>query len=334
MNKEIVKKIFTIVLPCLITLGILIYFCFKDNSLSVLLNIFPKLDKLYLFLSVILMVLYWIFDALSIRELSPNLFSSFFEYFKLTMYGLFYGSITPFSSGSQASQILMLKNNNISYGKSISILSKKLFISQICTVVISSLSILFRSHKFKDSILGFRILTSVGLLIQCSGILLIVFFYINKKKLMNIINLIFRLTEKLKIIKHSKKICVDVENNLSYLMENNFSINNKFTVFIYSFLQIISFYMISFFISKSFGLPGFPIIDIVSAQVFVSLLSIANPLPGSAGTAEGSFVLLHRQFFDEKDILPSMILFRLINYYLNLIVGLVVILLNKKNRNN
>ena len=91
MNKEIIKRIFTIVLPCLITFGVLVYFCFKDNSLLILLNTFPRLNKLYLSFSIISIVLYWLLDARSTRELSPDLFHSFFEYFKLTMYGLFYG---------------------------------------------------------------------------------------------------------------------------------------------------------------------------------------------------------------------------------------------------
>lgn len=334
MIRENINKIFTKILPCLFTFGILIYFCIKDNNFLILVNIFPKLKKTYLLLSIFSIISYWIFNALSIKKLRPNFFNSFYGYFKLTMYGIFYGSITPFSSGAQTSQVLLLKNNGISLGESISVLSQKLFLSQICTVIISSLSILFKRNKFEDKILGFGFITSIGLIIQCFGILSIVLFYINKRKVMNLIHFILKLVEKIKLIKDSKELGNKIEHHLSYLMENNFSINNKFTVLGYSFLESISFYMVSFFISKSFGLSGFPLTDMIAAQAFIVLLSIANPLPGSAGTSEGSFIILNKQFFNEKDIFPSMILFRLINYYLGLIVGLIVISLNEKfNRN-
>ena len=334
MIREYIKKLFTIVLPCLFTFGILVYFCIKDNNFIILISIFPKLKKTYFLLSIVSMILSWIFNALSIKKLRSNFFISFYDYFKLTMHGVFYGSITPFSSGAQTSQALLLKSNGISLGESISVLSQKLFLSQICTVIISSLSILFKRNKFEDKILGFGFITSIGLIIQCFGILSIVLFYINKRKVMNLIHFILKLGEKIKLIKNSKSLGNKIENHLSYLMENNFSINNKFTALVYSFLESISFYMVSFFISKSFGLPGFPLTDMIAAQVFIVLLSIANPLPGSAGTSEGSFIILNKQFFDEKDIFPSMILFRLINYYLGLIVGLIVILFNKKFNQN
>ena len=330
MNRELIKKFFTVILPCLLTFSILIYFCVKDNNFLSLINVFPRLKKSYLFLSVLSMIFYWIFNALSIKELRPSFFASFCGYFKLTMYGIFYGSITPFSSGAQASQVLLLKNSGISLGESISVLSQKLFLSQICTVIISSLSILFKRNKFNDKILGFGFITSLGLIIQCFGIISIVLFYINKKKVMDLTYFVLRIGEKIKLIKNSKQLVSKVEYHLSYLMENNLSIDNKFTTLLYCFLESISLYMVSFFIAKSFGLSGSPITDMIAAQAFVILMSIANPLPGSAGTSEGSFVILNKQFFDEKDIFPSMILFRLINYYFSLIVGLVIILVNEK----
>ena len=249
------------------------------------------------------------------------------------MYGQFYGAITPFSSGGQAAQLLLLNSSGVDIGRSISVFSQKFFISQLCTVLVSSLSIIFRSQKFKYQIPGFVFLTLVGLAIQCSGIFAVLICYLNKKKLMNFIYHVLKFGQKIKILKNIEEIYTKLETKLIFLMENNFSINCSLWVYFYCLLQNISYCMVSFFISKSFGSPGFLVFDFIAAQSFVNLLSIVNPLPGAAGTSEGSFLLLYKDFFSKDDLSPAMILFRLINYYLGMIVGLLVILFTKKSKN-
>jgi hypothetical protein len=248
------------------------------------------------------------------------------------MYGQFYGAITPFSSGSQASQVILLNSKKVETGKAISILSQKFFISQLCTIVISSLSIIFKSQEFKDKIPGFRFLTLAGLIIQCSGIILLILFFINKRRVMNFIHYILKIAKKMHIIKNPEKISENLENEMIFLMKNNFSVNFSPIIYFYGVMQNILFCFVSFFIAKSFGCLGFPILNFIAAQTFVTLLSIANPLPGSAGTAEGSFLLLYKNFFTVKNISPAMILFRFINYYFGMIVGFFIIIKRKNSK--
>lgn len=324
------KKFITKILPCLISFGILIYFCIQNNNFLILINIFPKLKFIYLILAIFSIFLSWFFDCLMIKKLLPKFSKYIFDYFKITMYGQFYGAITPFSSGSQASQVILLNSKKIETGRAISILSQKFFISQLCTIVISSLSIIFKSQEFKNKIPGFRFLTLAGLIIQCSGIVALILFFLNKRKVMNFIHYILKIAKKLYIIKNPEKISKNLENEMTFLMHNNFSINYNPVIYIYGIMQNILFCFVSFFIAKSFGCPGFPILNFIAAQTFVTLLSIANPLPGSAGTAEGSFLLLYKNFFTAKNISPAMILFRFINYYAGMIVGLFIIIKSKK----
>lgn len=322
MNKTI-KNIITTFLPCVLTFGILIYFCIKDNNLLKLINIIPKLRIRYLLCALLMPIIYWITDCLMLKEISPDLLSSFGEYFKLVMYGQFYGAVTPFSSGSQPAQVAFLAKKKADIGKSISMLSQKMFITQLCTVVVSSLSIIFKSYLFKERIPAFRLLTTVGLIIQCSGVVIIVLFYLNKHKLMRFIGLILKLGKKIKLIKNTKQIEKKINNRLSYLIKTNLSVKFEITIYLLAFSQIISTYLISFFIAKAFGLSGFPIFDMIAAQVFISLLSTCTPLPGAAGTTEGAFIILYSSFFRSEDIFISMILFRIVSYYFGLLVGLI-----------
>lgn len=325
-----VKKFLTKILPCVISFGILLYFCVKDGNIWTLVNILPRLKFAYLFLAIFSMFTYWILDSIILKKLLPEFDNSIFEYLRVTIYGQFYAAITPFSSGSQASQVILLKSRGISAGRSISVLSQKFFISQLCTVLISSLSIIFKSQEFKNKIPGFTFFTLMGLSIQCSGIVAILLFYLNKKRLMNFIFLFLKLAKKMNIVNNPEKLKTRIENQLNFLMENNLSVNCGSGVYVYSFLQNICLCLVPFFISKSFGNPGFLIVDFIAAQTFVNLLSSANPLPGSAGTTEGSFLLLYEKFFKQKNISPAMILSRLINYYLGILIGLFVVTKNRK----
>lgn len=328
------KKIFLLkILPCIISIGILVYFCIENNNFMTLIDIFPKLNILYLLLSIVSIAVYWISDSMIIKGLLPEFSKSILDYIMLTMYGQFYGAITPFASGGQASQLYILNSSNVDTGKSVVALSQKFFISQLCTIIVSSLSIIFKTDKFGSEIPGFTFITLVGLSIQCSGIVSLVLCYINKKKLMNLLKIIFNFLEKIKIIKNSKDIHSKVENKLVFLMENSFSVNCGPKVYLLCLIQNISFCMVSFFVSKSFGCQGFPVLDFIAAQTFANLISIVNPLPGSAGTAEGSFLFLYKDFFSKQNLPSAMILFRLINYYLGMIVGFFVVISNKKFRN-
>ncbi len=324
MNKT-TKNIFTVTLPCMVTFGILAYFCIKDNNLLTLINIIPKLRIHYLLCALLMPVVYWLTDCLIIKKISPDLLSSFGEYFKLVMYGQFYGAVTPFSSGSQPAQIVFLTKKKVDIGKSISVLSQKIFITQLCTAILSSIAIIFKSHLFKEYIPAFGLLTTTGLIIQCSGIIIIILFYLNNHKLMQFINLILTIGKKLKLLSNVKQTEKNVSNHLSYLIKTNFSVDFRIFIYLLAFTQTLSTYLISFFIAKSFGLIGFPILDMIAAQIFVNLLSVCTPLPGAAGTTEGAFIILYGSFFRSEEILVSMILFRIVSYYFGLLIGLIEI---------
>ena len=117
------------------------------------------------------------------------------------------------------------------------------------------------------------------------------------------------------------------EDNLiiDILIKNNLSIDYKFSIFFYCFLQNLSMNAMSFFIVKSFGSNNFSIFDSVAAQSFVTLISITTPLPGSAGTTEGTFITLYKKFINQEKLVSIMILFSTINYYLGIITSAIII---------
>ena len=80
---------------------------------------------------------------------------------------------------------------------------------------------------------------------------------------------------------------------------------------------------IPYFIYRSFGFLEQPINVIMAAQAYVSMVSAFVPLPGASGGAEGSFVLFFRSFFSEGTIIPAMVVWRTMSYYLNFPIGCI-----------
>jgi len=61
------------------------------------------------------------------------------------------------------------------------------------------------------------------------------------------------------------------------------------------------------------------------------MVSAFVPLPGGSGGAEGSFVLFFAPFFPD-DLLVALLLWRIVTYYLGMVVGALVMTVSRKRQ--
>ena len=61
----------------------------------------------------------------------------------------------------------------------------------------------------------------------------------------------------------------------------------------------------------------------MAAQAYVSMVSAFVPLPGASGGAEGSFMIFFTMFFTGGTVIPAMVIWRVLTYYINLPVGCI-----------
>lgn len=320
------------IIMLIISVGILIYFCISNNNLLILIETIPKLNYFWLLIAIISMFMSWIFDSLVLRGILSDIQHkkySKFSAFKLTMTGQFFSSITPLGAGGQPMQILYLTKKGVSAGSAISILVRKFLIYQSSMAVYSLIVILAKFGMFSSRVPGFIPLSLIGFISQCLIVSLLILFYINKEFTTKIIFLFSNLLSKIRIIKNSEHFKKNIEKQLNLFVENNNSMrkNKLLTIqlYLFTFLQFTSLFAVPFFIFKAFHYDGFPIVDMISTQAFVTMISSYTPLPGAAGTSEGSFIMLFQNFFSQDMLSLSMILCRLITYYSNIIMGLILI---------
>jgi uncharacterized protein (TIRG00374 family) len=269
------------------------------------------------------MVVYWFCDALALREVFSNVYIKFWQYFRLAMTGQFYNAITPFNSGGQPAQIMRLSMEKVPASRSVSALLRKFFVYQLCMIIFSSFSAMIFLYSSQYKISGIITFAMIGFIGQFIGLSTIILLHLFKNQTLTVALWLCKIANQFHITKNYEKLNEKITNQMIFMIENNFSICG-FKIYVYSFFGILALNSVPFFIAKSFGLAGFPFLKMLAAQTFITLTSSSNPLPGAAGTTESFSIIILSEFFCNCAIAPAMILCRLINYYLSIIVGLII----------
>lgn len=336
-------KVFVSTALFLSSVGILVYFCVADDNLLKLTEILPHLNFYWLAAAFLSMVLSWYFDSKVIRETAALVYfknHSHMFFFRITMIGQYFTSLTPLGAAGQPMQVVELYKNKIPKRTALIIMTRKFFIYQSTLAVYSLIvSVLYYTH-LKCACPELTVFLLIGIMFQCFIVILILLFTINKTFVLNIFKFFLILLSKIKVIKNCNEILSNTESKLDFFVRSNKFINkNKkanLKLYWYTFLQITFLFLIPFFIYKSFNHQGMQIFDMVCTQSVVNTISSFTPLPGSAGTAEKGFLVLFGSFFLASEIAAAMILCRVINFYSCIIFGMLFykIPLKRKSKNS
>lgn len=91
--------------------------------------------------------------------------------------------------------------------------------------------------------------------------------------------------------------------------------------FFFTLLQLLLNLSLPFFAAKSLNVDSLSIFRAITFQSVVWLVLSLIPTPGTTGAAEGLFFLFFKPFFGVEKIAMAIIIWRLLSYYLNIIVG-------------
>lgn len=306
----------------------LIYFCVSGNNLAVLIQSLPTINLFWILCAVASMVLNWMMDSLILHTLifhSTGGRYGFGSAFRVSMVGQYFNSVTPYALAGQPMQFMALVGQGISTGAAISTLVRKFLVYQTSLTVYSLLVILVKYQFFQSKIQGFMALAFVGFLYQAAVVIALVLFSYSPGFTTKIIRGVVWVLTKVRVVKKPEETGKKVRDQLQFFLENNRAIQGKRSlgIKIYGFtvLQLTALFLVPFFIYKAFHNPGAPVIDMIAAQSFVTMISSYTPLPGAAGAAEGSFLVLFQMFFAPEVIQQAMLLWRLIAYYSCIVVG-------------
>lgn len=92
------------------------------------------------------------------------------------------------------------------------------------------------------------------------------------------------------------------------------------------FFQLLFYYLIPYFIILGLGYSGVDVVMIISLHVLIVMIISLFPIPGGSGGAEYSFELLFQSYItNNSKLVLAILLWRLLTYYLGMILGFIAI---------
>lgn len=320
----------------LITFAIIYFLGFADPNFRNIGDHFSEFKLNWLLLAAGGILLFWFLQALVLRACGSLVGTKlpFRKDLKITVIGEYYCAITPFSSGGQPMQMGYYKRYGVNFAKSTSILAIRMagFMASIC--LISLAAVILRGNELFATRPAIVWLTILGFLINLSSVVFLLFLLINKKLVERIGYFVIRLLIKLRIFKKKKeelhakfsKGVIDFSEAGQYIKQN---IGKTLGVLLLSLASTVAFFSIAYCVYRAMGLAQYDYFTLFAMQTILYMSVSFVPTPGAIGASEGGFYLFFAGIFPSELLYMAMILWRLFTYYVNLLVGAVLIVIDE-----
>lgn len=322
------KKKFTF-LVILATFLALLFGITKVDSPQAIKKILLEAKPTYLAMILFCLAMYWFLQAMVLRQLFYNRGQSISigRALKAHMIGEFFSAVTPLSTGGQPMQVMYLSQVGIPAGKSTSVLVIHLFFYHVARLIMGiGLTLLHRSFFYQKG----QALTYFLLLGIVINILLAMFMMtaaVRPKQLKKAGRGLLRFLSKIKLLRNVEDRIKRMEREVDGFYRSIKSFRDQqgkifLMVLVESFVYLVFYFSITYYVFLSFGLELENLSLVLAAQCVISLISAYIPLPGGSFGAEGAFYLIFSRIVgDAAPIFLAILLWRVLTYYVTLIVG-------------
>jgi len=325
-----IKKMIRNFVLFIILIILTFYIILKDQDVTQIFSLVKNAKYQYIVIAVICMCIYVIGEAINIGRTLKMLNEkiTFISSIKYALIGFFFSGITPAASGGQPMQIYYMHKEKITIANSTLALLINLSSTQIVTISIGLISIIF-NYKYLNNALV--ILFILGIALNASALALLLIAIFSKKMLRKLIDFVIKIMKKLKI-KNIEEKQQRLESEISkYHDSSDYIKNNKLVILktiITTYIQFIAFYSVSYWVYRSFGLSGQNIVQITTIQSLLYATVSAIPSPGAVGVSEGGFLAIFASILPENMINSVMLLTRGVSFYLLIFVSMTVTIIN------
>lgn len=335
MNKTL-KKVLTFLVIVLVT-GLVLYFSLKDNYDEII-NQILTINKGFLFLSFLLIIIYWLLKALvmkiTVKKFKDNY--TFFTALRLIVETNFFHAVTPFASGGQPYEIFSLKRSNLKMADATNVSIQNFIVYQIALVVLGTIAVIcnYFMHIFPSNSF-LKYLVTIGFIVNLVVIIVLFIISFTKKLNQKIVNFIIVALNKIRLVKNKEKTIEKFEKYISEFHSGAKILMQDKKTFMFmilcNFLALLAYYLIPLALLYGTGdLNSMNAFESVIASAYVMMIGSFVPIPGGTGGLEYGFIVFYSTFITGPVLNAIMLLWRFITYYFGMIVGAVT--LNFKRR--
>ncbi|MEI8200407.1 MAG: lysylphosphatidylglycerol synthase transmembrane domain-containing protein [Eubacteriales bacterium] len=334
-NQGIKSHLFSLIL-CAFSLLFLVLYLVKVDGLSAAAIVLKQTRIAWLFAAVGCIIVYWLLEAyalqLTLKIVYPK--QQFRDTLHISMIGQFFNNITPFASGGQPMQAYFLTRRGTALGSSMTALLTKFIVYQITLTMYCLVTIILRFSFFAGAVHDLIYLVLVGFAVSAGVTSFLIGAAFFKNGMIRAARIIIRVLAKIKIVKHPDTRLASAVTEIEKFNTQFKEMRSHKTMLIKTSLitvvQLTAMFLIGNVIYVSFGLSGADALTLIAGQAFVCMVSSYVPTPGAMGAAEGSFALFFGLFFPNKMISLAVVLWRLITFYLPIVVGLIFTVIEKR----
>ena len=330
MKRKAILKFIRYLLFFTVLVFLTFWFIFKNQNMEELMNIVGSSNKLYIFLGAIFMFLFFLMEALNVRKLLSYFGEkiSIIKALKFTFICFFFSSITPASTGGEPVETYYMSKEKISAAKGALALLIKLCGYQIATITIGIICAILNPNVLNNGLIWLFLL---GVTVNGISVIFMLIFIFSQKLTNATLNICMKILNHFKF-KKIDKIKNSIEIEVKKYSESSIFIKSHkkefFKSILMMFVQISFYYMVPFFVYKSFGLNNHNILQLYAIQAILYCTVSGLPLPGSVGISETVFLGIYGIAFGETLLSGAMLLTRGITFYLYVILSLIVVLIN------
>ena len=311
-------------------LGLLIaltcYYFLKGNDLAAIFQALRHANLWYILLAVVTMSCFIACESVNIKMMLKVLGkpTPFFRCLKYSYIGFYFSSITPSASGGQPAQVYYMHKDRIGVSLSTLILLVIVVCYQIAMVlyggVVALMQLTFSLPLVNK--LKFFLLYGVGINLVLIGLILCIVF--NERIPRAIAHKSLQFLNRLHLVKDLSGAIQRVDRSIEeYKQAAQLLRKNKWLfvrLLLVTFLQLTALYLVPYLVARAFGTEH-TLWQFLCVQSLLQLSVASLPLPGAAGASEGVFMLIYRFLFPAAFLLPAMLLWRGITFYLFLLIG-------------
>ncbi len=316
---------------------VVIGFIFFNTGADNLLENLKTLKIGWIIMAILCMVLYWFLESIVLHIMLKPMHKSqkFKDSLCVSVGGQYFNAITPFSTGGQPFQAYILSKQGIQLGKVLNALFSKFIVYQIALVSVTAVLLLLRLEYFKQNVSNFSLIVLIGFIVNLGVMFWLLGIAIFQNFTRKISKAIILFLSKIKILKNPEDKIAYMDRELlsfgKYFRERIKDLPSFIISYLVSVAQLLSYMAVLYMLYRAFGLNEIDFLTIISAHAFVITMAAFIPVPGAGIGAEGFFYFFMKQFFiKEGQLGVAMILWRLITFYLTIVVGVVFAFISNK----
>ncbi|MDI3471892.1 MAG: glycosyltransferase 2 family protein [Thermotogaceae bacterium] len=286
-----------------------------------LINSISQINFFWLSAGMIVVLFKWIMESIIMTTIGFRKGINFLKSFFLTMIGQLFNSITPFATGGQPMQAYYMSKMNIDVSSGIAILIAKFIVYQLVVTIYGFIILSWKFMEVSSYVSKLSLLAFLGFGLNISVIFLLLLFSYNPSLTEKIIKWFIGILKKFRLKVSEQKVLEKLSSFHSAMVEYLSSFKILIGAFFFTFLQLLLNLSLPFFVAKSLNVENLSFLKAITFQSIVWLILSLIPTPGTTGAAEGLFFIFFKPFFGIEKIAMAIIIWRLLSYYLNIIVG-------------